>query len=99
VLNDGTRYRYSRDEVPIELFKHASACMHADFEGQPRPAPPEILQAVAWATDRRAAIGVLYPEWPTKQPLCAYDLMVLVETGELIAKPFAPGYPPITEEA
>ena len=94
VLNDGSRYRYDRTSVAMERFKHTAAAIRADYEGRPRPVePPEILRAVARARNRRVALEKLYPEWETQRPFCAYDLEALVETGELVPLPFAPGYP------
>jgi hypothetical protein len=94
LLNDGSRYRFNRASVAIARFKHAAEAMRADYEGRPRPMePPEILRAVARARNRRAALAQLYPEWETQRPFCAYDLEALVETGELVPLPFAPGYP------
>jgi hypothetical protein len=93
LLNDGSLYRYVRDEVPLELFMHAANSIRADYRREPRPEPLEILRAVARARNRRAALAQLYPEWETQRPFCAYDLEALVETGELVPLPFAPGYP------
>ena len=98
LLYDGSRYRYDCTSVAMERFKHAAEAMQADYEGRPRPAePPEILQAVARARNRRAALEKLYPEWETSRPFCAYDLVALVETGELVPVPFADGVPVVDE--
>jgi ribosomal protein L20A (L18A) len=99
LLNHGSRYRYDRTSVAIERFKHTAEAIRADYEGQPRPVePPEILRAVTRARNRRAAVEKLYPEWETQRPFCAYDLLALVETGELVPQQFAPEFP-VVEEA
>ena len=99
LLNDGSRYRYFCEEVPIELFKHAADAMKADYQREPRREPPEIFRVITRAKNRRAALGQIYPEWETRRPFCAYDLWALVETGELVHVAFAADYPPITEES
>ena len=98
VLKEGSRHRYNRDAVGIQLFIHASECMRADYDGRLRPDVPEVLQMMTRARNRRAAVAQLYPEWSTKPPLCAVDLVALVDDGELAAKPFAPDYAPVAGE-
>ncbi len=98
LLNDGSRYRYVRDQVPMELFKHAGNTIRADYQREPRPEPPEIFRAIAKARNRLFALEQIYPEWETRSPLCAYNLWALVETGELVHVAFCDDYPPITED-
>jgi hypothetical protein len=98
LLSDGSRYRYVRDEIPIELFKHAGDAARADYRREPRPEPPEILRIITLAKNRRAAVTQIYPEWETRSPFSAYDLWALIETGELVHAAFCDAYPPITEE-
>jgi hypothetical protein len=98
LLSDGSRYRYVRDEVPMELFAHAADSIRADYQRVPRPEPPEILRAIARARDRRAALAQIYPDWengPRGLSLSAYDVGALVETGELVPVAFGPGFPPV----
>jgi hypothetical protein len=93
LLRDGTRHHYSRHEAAVDLFQHSTACLHADYKGEPRPGAPPILHAVARAKDRRAALAQVYPHWPTQRPFSAFDLHTLVNRGELVAAAFNPDFP------
>jgi hypothetical protein len=88
-LADGSRYFYEPGEVWSEVFKHGSDCLAADYRSEPRPYPPEILQAVARAKDRRAAVERLYA--PGTHPFIAYDTDVLVEGGAFVPRSFLVG--------
>lgn len=93
LLANGTRYRYSREKVAAELFMHTAACVRADYAGQLRPNPAPIMHAVAGALDREAAVTMLYPTWRESRPFTAFDLVTLVETGELRHEEFNPEVP------
>jgi hypothetical protein len=54
-LEDGSRYYYQPQEVAEALFVHSASARRAQYLGEPLPAPPEILRAVARAKDRRRA--------------------------------------------
>ena len=98
MLSDGSRYRYVREDVPVELFLYAASCIEADYERVPRPEPPKILRAIARARDRRAALAQIKPDWETDPrglSLSGFDVKALVETGELMPTPFGPGFPPV----
>ncbi len=88
-LADGSRHFYEPGEVWSEVFKHGSDSMSADYKGESRPEPPPILQAVARAKDRRAAVERLYA--PGSHPFMAYDMEALIERGELIPRGFLAG--------
>ena len=95
LLRDGTHFRYSHEETAVALFMHAADSLHADYAREPRPEPPAILEAVAAARDRRAALAAVYPAWPELTPFSPYNLRVLVEAGELRHEPFNPDFPPL----
>lgn len=89
-LADGSRYLYEPGEVGRMLFMHGSNCLTADYRSEPRPDPPEILQAIARARDRRVAVEKLYARGT--YPFMAYDLNVLVERGEFVPASFLAGH-------
>ncbi len=88
-LRDGSTFWYDEDEEWPVLFTHGTDCMRADHRGEPRPDPPEILQAVARAKNRRAAVAKLYP--PHSYPFMAYDIEVLIERGVFEHRAFLSG--------
>ena len=97
-LADGGRYTYNPSEIWRQTFVHASACMRADYAGEPRPPAPPLIKALARAKDREKAVGTIWPNWRTRAPaMCAYSLHALVELGVLEHKAFAPGCPPVLE--
>ena len=83
---DGSRYLYDPAEIWGQVFKHGGDCLRADYKGEQRPEPPEILKAVAKAKDRRSAVEGLYA--PGSHPFMAYDLESLVERGEFVPRSF-----------
>ncbi|HVF01093.1 MAG TPA: hypothetical protein VNA27_07110 [Rubrobacteraceae bacterium] len=89
-LADGSRFFYEPEEVGPAVFKHGSRCLSADYRSEPRPDPPEILEAVARARDRRAALEQLYE--PDAHLLIAYEIEALVERGELVPRSFLAGH-------
>lgn len=89
-LADGSRYLFEPGEVWREVFGHGGDCLTADYRSEPRPDPPEILQAIARARDRRAAVEKLYARGT--YPFMAYDLDALVEHGELVPASFLAGH-------
>lgn len=89
VLQDGSTYWYDQGETWMELFGHGSECLQADYEGRSRPDPPQILRAVANAKDRRLVVERLYPQGSL--PLMAYDVDVLIESGEFVPRSFLAG--------
>jgi len=97
-LADGTTYRYNGDELWLELLKYWPFSLRADYEGVVRPEPPEIFVMLARARDRRAAVTREFPDWEVNPWICALDMRALVERGELVPLPFAPGFPPVVEE-
>ncbi len=89
-LIDGSRYYFEPEKVWSEVFLHGGDCLRADYESEQRPEPPEILQAVAKAKDRRSAVEGLYA--PGSHPFMAYEIEALVERGEFIPRSFLAGY-------
>ena len=88
-LEDGTRYWYDPAEVGTEVFMHGVDSLQADFAGEPRPDPPEILQAITRAKDRRGAVERLYPQGTLA--LMAYDPEALAKRGEFVPRSFVVG--------
>ncbi|MDP8952529.1 MAG: hypothetical protein M3N18_09865 [Actinomycetota bacterium] len=88
-LADGGRYWYEPAAAWAEVFGHTSGCLLADYRGEPRPEPPEIVQAVARARDRRAAVGKLHASGTA--PFLAFDPEALIERGELVPRSFLAG--------
>jgi len=90
VLREGGRYWFDPVSIHVELFTHSMNSIRADYGGEPRADPPEIMGALARAKDRKAALEGLYPEGGS-MPLSAYDLRALVERGELVPRSFVAG--------
>jgi hypothetical protein len=88
-LEDGTRYWYEPQEVGIELFKHTTNSLKADYKGEKRPEAPQILKAISQAKDRRTALEAVFEE-PWKA-FIAFDLSVLIERGELVPRSMVAG--------
>ncbi len=86
-LTDGSRYWFNSQETSIELFKYLSGSLQATYHGNALPEPPELLQAVAAARDRREAFsricsGGVVPSLPV-------DVEALIERGEFVLRPLA----------
>ena len=89
-LREGSHYWFDPSNTYKELFLHASNSLRADYRGEPRPDPPEILGAIARAKDRKTALEGLYPKGGSML-FSAYDLEALVERGELVPRTFVAG--------
>jgi len=89
-LQEGGRYWFDSCSAHIELFGHAMNLLIADYKGEPRPDPPEILRALTRAKDRKAALEGLYPSRGSML-FSVYDMEALVERGELVPRPFVAG--------
>jgi hypothetical protein len=83
-LVDGSRYFYEPEQIWGQVFGHGGDCLRADYKSEQRPEPPEILQALARARDRRSAVERLYAAG--SHPFIAYDMEALVERGALIPR-------------
>lgn len=88
-LADGSRYLFEPGEVWREVFGHGGDCLTADYRSEPRPDPPEILEAVARTRDRRSAAEKLCA--PGTHPFMAYDIEALIEQGELVPRSLLAG--------
>jgi hypothetical protein len=62
--------------------------MRADHTGEPRPAPPPILQAISNARDRGAALSLALGGFAHLLPI---DKDALVERGEFVARSLVQG--------
>ncbi len=88
VLADGTRYYYAPQEAFKNAFQFFSDSMRADHNGDPRPAPPEILKAVAGARDRADALSLALGGFSHLLPV---DEGALVERGEFVHRSLVVG--------
>jgi len=86
-LRDGTRYYFDPQEAFKATFLFFTDSMRADHARKPRPEPPEVLQAVADAKDRRTALDRVMNGY-AHLPL---DLDALVERGELVPRSLVAG--------
>ena len=79
-LEDGSRHYY--DPTSGEMFLHACECLRNHHKPE-RPAPPEVVKAIARAKDRRTAYELVrgdagyFSEFP-------YDVEALLERGEIV---------------
>ncbi len=84
-LAGGSKYWYSEEQAFEDLFMFGSECMKAG-RVEDRPEPPEIVQALARAKDRRAAFESLEPI-----PFFPYEDEPFVERGELVHRSLVAG--------
>jgi hypothetical protein len=88
-IEGGSRYHFDSSQAHITLFDYWSESLRAVADGEERPEPPEILKAVAAASDRRRALEATYPQGIT--PWCPLDVEALVQRGELVPRPLVAG--------
>jgi hypothetical protein len=86
-LEDGSRHYY--DPTSPELFLHICECLRNHDEPE-RPEPPELLQALARAKDRRAAFSQIFEGGSVG--LFPYEVEALVERGEIVPRSLVVGY-------
>jgi hypothetical protein len=79
-LRDGTRYYFDRGEAYGQAFLFFSDSMRSAHSGEPRPEPPEVLQAVAGAKDREDALSRALGGFAHLLPV---DRDVLIQRGVL----------------
>jgi hypothetical protein len=84
-LADGSRHWFDPQEEIGSMFDFGAGCLKADYNREPRPAPPEILLAVTRAKDRRAALDRLYIGF------LPIDADVLIEEGKLVPRSLIAG--------
>lgn len=82
LLADGTRYFFNPGETFSVLFRYFAESMTADHKREPRPQPPEILQAVAGAKNREDALYRVMGDY-SQLPL---DREALVARGEFVSQ-------------
>jgi hypothetical protein len=88
-LVDGSRHWFDPEDASKELFLYFTDSLGAVYHETPRPEPPEILRAVASATDREAAFRRAYSMAPA--PWCPLDVPALVERGEFVPRSLVAG--------
>jgi hypothetical protein len=87
-LEDGSRHYF--DPESGKMFLHCMACLRAQGEGKTTfPEPPETLQAILRAKDRRAALAQVYGSGSFD--IFPYDTESLVEHGELVPRSMVAG--------
>jgi hypothetical protein len=87
-LADGTRFFFDRQEAFSQAFMFFSDSMKADHNGEPRPAPPEILRAVAGARDRADALSRALGGFAHLLPV---DEGALLSRGEFVGRSLVAG--------
>ncbi len=90
VLEDGSRYYYSPQEVWKDAFGHVAACLHAQADGSDFPPPPEIFRKIAQAQDRRKALKAI--SGGGSFPMLPYERDALIQRGELIPRSMVVGH-------
>jgi hypothetical protein len=87
-LVDGTQFSHDPKTTASELLVYTSACARADYFGESRPEPPEVLRACAQAKDREAAFVQLYPNRGSGPDRPALPIVpeALIERGELVPR-------------
>ncbi len=88
VLRAGTRHFFDRQEAYSQAFLFFSDSMRADHSGEPRPDPPPILEAIADARDRGAALSLALGGFSHLLPV---DEGALVERGEFVHRSLVVG--------
>jgi hypothetical protein len=56
-LADGSRYYFDPQEASKVTFLYFAKCMDSEYKRETRPEPPDLIQAVADAKDRREALS------------------------------------------
>ncbi len=87
-LADGQRYYFDKGEAYGAAFLFFSDSLRADHSGEPRPEPPEVLQAVAGARDREDALSRALGGFAHILPV---DREALISRGELTPRPLVQG--------
>ncbi len=88
VLADGTRFFYAPQEAFAQAFMFFSDSMKADHNGDPRPAPPDILQAISNARDREDALSRALGGFSHLLPV---DKDALLSRGEFVPRELVAG--------
>lgn len=78
-LANGQRHYFDPQAALRDTFSFFAQSMDADHRSEPRPEPPPILEAVARAKDRRAALDAALDGY-SHLPI---DREALIERGEL----------------
>ncbi len=85
-LENNGRFWFEPEKARIELYRFWCDSLRAEHRGNPRPEPPEVLEKVARAKDRRKALEAVYPP-PPVVPWIPVDVEALVERGEFVPRP------------
>ncbi len=78
-------------EAAKTLFLYGCDCARADYVGE-RPDPPEIVEALVRAKDRRAAFEGFYAD--AQALFFPYELAPFFESGELVHSSIVAGGDP-----
>ncbi len=81
-LADGRRYYFDQQGVFSHTFMYFANSLTADYKREPRPEPPDILQAIANAKDRGEALAVVMGDY-SHLPI---DQEALIQRGEFVPR-------------
>ncbi len=81
-LKDGKRYYFEPMQAHKAAFGYWSDSLRADYRREPRPEPPDILQAVAGARDRGDALDAVEAGYS----FLPVDREALVKRGEFLPR-------------
>ncbi len=87
-LADGQRYYFDKGEAFSAAFLFFSDSLRSDHSGEPRPEPPEVLQAVANAEDRADALSRAMNGYSHLLPI---NREALIERGEFVPRSLVAG--------
>ncbi len=88
VLRDGQRFFFDKNEAFSQAFLFFSDSLRADNNGEPRPDPPPILEAISNARDREDALSRALGGFGGLLPI---DRDALIERGEFVPRSLLAG--------
>jgi uncharacterized membrane protein YgcG len=88
MLRDGQRFFFDRQEAFSHAFQFFSDSLRAAHSGEPRPEPPEILEAISNARDREEALSRALGGFVGLLPI---DRGALLSRGELVPRSLVAG--------
>jgi hypothetical protein len=80
---DGTTFYFDPEEVTKEMFLFFSESLDAVYRGEERPEPPQIVHAIAGASDRGKAFRTVFPEGAS---FFVLDERALIEHGKIVKR-------------
>jgi hypothetical protein len=90
-LEDGSLFWFEPVEVAKTLFLYDCDCARADYVAE-HPEPPEIVEALVRARDRRGAFETLYED--AIALFLPYELEPFFESGQLVHRSVVAGGDP-----